>query len=163
MLRLILKENSFHFNGNNHLQTHGTAMGTKMAVSFIFMAAVEKEIISRRATKPLAWKRLHVLSWQKLTLIFFKAKIPFLTSADKKLSFLEIYIYFQFSDFPFALSPPPKAVLRFGFCAWQLWHDFCSCAFHYDYHFVGYECIFPLRDFFGWFIMICVIKNPYEK
>ena len=43
MLRLILKENSFHFNGKNYLQTHGTAMGTKMAVSFanIFMAAVE--------------------------------------------------------------------------------------------------------------------------
>ena len=32
-LRLILKENSFHFNGKN-LQTHGTAMGIKMAVSF---------------------------------------------------------------------------------------------------------------------------------
>ena len=30
MLRLILKENSFHFNGKNYLQTHGTAMGTKM-------------------------------------------------------------------------------------------------------------------------------------
>ena len=34
-------------------------MGTKMAVSFanIFMAAVETEIISRSATKPLTWKR----------------------------------------------------------------------------------------------------------
>ena len=29
MLRIILKENSFHFNGKNHLQTHGTPMGTK--------------------------------------------------------------------------------------------------------------------------------------
>ena len=59
MLRLILKEKSFHFNGNNYLQTHGTAMGTKMAVSFanIFMAVVETEIISRSATKPLQWKR----------------------------------------------------------------------------------------------------------
>ena len=59
MLRLILKENSFHFNGNNYLQTHGTAMGTKMAVSFanIFMATVEREIISRSVTKPLTWKR----------------------------------------------------------------------------------------------------------
>ena len=37
MLGLILKENSFHFNGKNYLQTHGTAMGTK-----IFMVAVEK-------------------------------------------------------------------------------------------------------------------------
>ena len=34
-------------------------MGTKMAVSFanIFMAAVETEIISRSAIKPLTWKR----------------------------------------------------------------------------------------------------------
>ena len=34
MLGLILIENSFQFNGENHLQTYGTAMGTKMAVSF---------------------------------------------------------------------------------------------------------------------------------
>ena len=33
-LRLILQENSFQFNGKNCLQTHGTAMGTKMAVAF---------------------------------------------------------------------------------------------------------------------------------
>ena len=33
MLGLILKENSFQFNGVNYLQIHGTAMGTKMAVS----------------------------------------------------------------------------------------------------------------------------------
>ena len=49
MLRLILKENSLHFNGKNYLQTHGTAMGTKLAVSFanIFMATVETEIINQ--------------------------------------------------------------------------------------------------------------------
>ena len=34
MLDLILKENSFQFNGENYLQTHGTAMGAKMAVAF---------------------------------------------------------------------------------------------------------------------------------
>ena len=34
MLSLILNESSFQFNGENYLQTHGTAMGTKMAVSF---------------------------------------------------------------------------------------------------------------------------------
>ena len=47
MLSLILKENSFQFNGKNYLQTHGTAMGTKMAVAFanIFMASIEKEIL----------------------------------------------------------------------------------------------------------------------
>ena len=32
MLRLILKENFFHFNGKYYLQNHGTAMGTKTAV-----------------------------------------------------------------------------------------------------------------------------------
>ena len=49
MLRLILQENSFHFNRRNYLQTHGTAMGTKMAVAFanIFMSAVESEIIGK--------------------------------------------------------------------------------------------------------------------
>ena len=35
MLSLILQENSFQFNGKDNLQTHGTAMGTKMAVAFI--------------------------------------------------------------------------------------------------------------------------------
>ena len=51
MLRLILKENSF--------QTHGTAMGTKMAVSFanIFMAEVETNVINQSPYKPLIWKR----------------------------------------------------------------------------------------------------------
>ena len=59
MLRLILKENSFQFCGSDYLQTHGTAMGTKMAVAFanIFMSAVETEIINKSKTKPLEWKR----------------------------------------------------------------------------------------------------------
>ena len=48
MLRLILQENSFQFNGKDFLQTHGTAMGTKTAVSFanIFMAKIETAYIS---------------------------------------------------------------------------------------------------------------------
>ena len=51
MLSLILKENSF--------QTHGTAMGTKMAVAFanIFMASIEKEILRQSVHKPLMWRR----------------------------------------------------------------------------------------------------------
>ena len=58
-LRLILQENSFQFAGKNYLQTHGTAMGTKMAVAFanIFMSKVESEILSQSALKPLVWKR----------------------------------------------------------------------------------------------------------
>ena len=59
MLCLILKENSFQFNQRHYLQTHGTAMGTKMAVAFanIFMAKIEKGIISKSIIKPLVWKR----------------------------------------------------------------------------------------------------------
>ena len=43
-LRLVLEENSFQFNGKNYLQTHRTAMGTKMVVAFanIFMGRVER-------------------------------------------------------------------------------------------------------------------------
>ncbi|XP_068716884.1 uncharacterized protein [Montipora capricornis] len=59
MLGLILNENSFQFNGDNYLQTHGTAMGTKMAVSFanIFMALIETSLIQQNDTKPRIWKR----------------------------------------------------------------------------------------------------------
>ena len=58
--RLILQENSFQsVNKRNHLQTHGTAMGTKMAVAFanVFMREIEKQILNESAHKPLAWKR----------------------------------------------------------------------------------------------------------
>ena len=59
MLSLILQENSFQFNGKDNLQTHGTAMGTKMAVAFasIFMAKIEKEILRQSTTKSIFWKR----------------------------------------------------------------------------------------------------------
>ena len=58
-LRLILQENAFQFKGKDFLQTHGTAMGTKTAVSFadIFMAKIETAIIDQQNTKPLVWKR----------------------------------------------------------------------------------------------------------
>jgi len=60
MLSLI-QETSFQFNGKDYLQTHGTAMGTKMmmAVAFanIFMAKVEIEILRQSNTKPISWKR----------------------------------------------------------------------------------------------------------
>ena len=59
MLRLILKENSFQFNGKHYLQTYGTAMGTRTAVSYanIFMAHIETAILSKRVFKSTVWKR----------------------------------------------------------------------------------------------------------
>ena len=50
MLGLILNENSFKFNGEKYLKTHGTAMRTKMALSFanILMAKIETTLIDTR-------------------------------------------------------------------------------------------------------------------
>ena len=58
-MRLILKENSFKFNDKHYLQTHGIAMGTKIAVAFavIFMAHIEKQLLANSPHKPLIWKR----------------------------------------------------------------------------------------------------------
>jgi len=39
-MRLILKENSFKFNGKHYLQTHGIAMDIKMAVAFAVITTV---------------------------------------------------------------------------------------------------------------------------
>ena len=59
MLGLVLKENSFEFKGENYLQTHGTVMGTKMAVAFanIFMAEIETNRLNQSRIKPMAWRR----------------------------------------------------------------------------------------------------------
>ena len=59
LLSLILQENPFQFNGKDYLQSHGTAMGTRMAVAFanIFMAKIEREIMRQSNTTPIFWKR----------------------------------------------------------------------------------------------------------
>ena len=59
LMRLILKENSFQFNGKHYLQTHGITMGTKMAVAFavIFVASIEKQLLAASPFKPTLRKR----------------------------------------------------------------------------------------------------------
>ena len=66
MLYLILRESSFQFCGSNYLQTHGTAMRTKMAVAFanISMARIEKQILGQSCIKPLFWKRYIVFDME---------------------------------------------------------------------------------------------------
>ena len=61
MLGLILNENSFQFNGENYLQTHGTAMGTKMAVSFANI------LINADTTKRNQAKRMETIYWRQYT------------------------------------------------------------------------------------------------
>ena len=59
MLGLILEENSFSLIEESFLQKHGTALGTKIVVSFanIFKAEIEKKLIQQSETKPKEWKR----------------------------------------------------------------------------------------------------------
>ena len=62
ILYLILTENSFQYYGIKYLQTHGTAVGKKIAVAFvkIQMARIENQILRQSCTEPvepLFWKR----------------------------------------------------------------------------------------------------------
>ena len=63
MLGLILNENSFQFNGENHLQTHGTAMGTHMAPSYanLFMDKLEREFLQTQKTTSSVVEVLYLL------------------------------------------------------------------------------------------------------
>ena len=69
LLLLILIEKTVEFNGNNYLQTHGIAMGTKIAVSFanIYMAEIETNLIQQSNTKLREWKR-YIDAWRFLPL-----------------------------------------------------------------------------------------------
>ena len=78
MLRLILKENFFHFNGKHYLQNHGTAMGTKTAVLIplpIFSWHILKQQIIEQAS-------LHHLTTEFTTETF-----------DTETAFLDTVVY----------------------------------------------------------------------
>ena len=59
LLRTVLEQNYFEFNGQMFHQVRGTAMGTKMAPAYanIFMADLEHRIIEGLTNKPRLWKR----------------------------------------------------------------------------------------------------------
>ena len=77
MLGLILTKNSFELNGNDYLQTHWVAMGTKTAVSFanIYRAEIETNLTQQSNTKPREWRRYNDFS-------------PFGTVTEKMWNFL---------------------------------------------------------------------------
>ena len=58
-MRLILEENSFKFTERHYVQTHGIAMGTKMAVAFsvMYMADLEERLLAASPFKPTVCKR----------------------------------------------------------------------------------------------------------
>ena len=49
LIRMIPPVNNFSFNDKHYLQTHGTAMGTKMAPSYanLFLAKFETDSLTR--------------------------------------------------------------------------------------------------------------------
>ena len=59
LIRIILTMNNFCFNDNHYLQTHGTAMGTKMAPSFanLFLGYFETNALNNAQFKPHTWLR----------------------------------------------------------------------------------------------------------
>ena len=58
-IRMILTMNNFSFNDKHYLQTHGTAMGTRMAPSYanLFLAKFETGALSRAPFQPFIWWR----------------------------------------------------------------------------------------------------------
>ena len=59
LLEIVLKNNSFQFNGKSYIQLQGTAMGTKLAPAYanIFMGKLEQTILSSAPLKPSYYKR----------------------------------------------------------------------------------------------------------
>ena len=57
MLKLVLKNNNFTFDGNHYLQINGTAMRTKMAHFYasIFMGDIEERLLLSSLKQPLSW------------------------------------------------------------------------------------------------------------
>ena len=59
LIRMILTNNTFTFNGQHYRQINGTAMGTKMAPSYanLFMGKFEKDALAAASHSPLIWWR----------------------------------------------------------------------------------------------------------
>ena len=54
LIRMILAMNSFEFNNTFYIQTHGTAMGTRMAPSYanLFLAKFETDALTHAPHQP---------------------------------------------------------------------------------------------------------------
>ena len=58
-MRMILTMNNFSFNGENYVQIHGTAMGTRMAPLYAnqLMGCLEEDALEGGAEKLTVWWR----------------------------------------------------------------------------------------------------------
>ena len=89
MLRINLKENSFQFNGKHYLQTHGTAMGTKTAVSFakVTETVFLDTVVYRQGTRFNEKCILDLKTFQKKRKLFSTHISPLLTRQVLKKDF----------------------------------------------------------------------------
>lgn len=62
LMRIVLTKNYFEFNSKMYHQTHGTAMGTKMAPSYanLFMAELEADMIAQLPQEPILRHPTHL-------------------------------------------------------------------------------------------------------
>ena len=58
-MRMILTMNNFEFDNNYYIQSHGTAMGTRMAPAYanLFMGDLERKLLAQSPLKPFIWWR----------------------------------------------------------------------------------------------------------
>ena len=112
MFEFVLKHNYFTFNDKFYLQTHGTAMGTKMAPNYanIFMTKIENHILQNAPhnRKPLLWKRFIddiflIWPYDLQSLLHFKQYINTIhntikfemTHSQTSVNFLDTTIHFN--------------------------------------------------------------------
>ena len=59
LLEIVLKNNTFEFNGKQYIQLQGTTMGTKSALAYanIFMGKLEQTVLSSAPLQPSYYKR----------------------------------------------------------------------------------------------------------
>lgn len=108
LLEIVLKNNTFEFDGKCFIQLQGTAMGTKLAPAYanIFMGKLEQTILSSAPLKPSYYKRYIddiLILWPHpekelnkfiSSLNSFHPSIKFTSEFNsQKITFLDINIY----------------------------------------------------------------------
>ena len=122
---MILGMNNFSFNGQHFLQTHGTAMGTRMAPSYanLFMGNFEQLAIENAPLKPFVWWRYIddiFMIWTEgednlKTFINYLNSIhptikfthEYSNSSNQSLPFLDVQVHLNYNQIQTDLQPKP--------------------------------------------------------
>ena len=127
---MILGMNNFSFNGQHFLQTHATAMDTRMAPSYanLFVGNFEQLAIENAPLKPFVW-------WRYIDDIFIiwtegehnlKTFIDYLNSIHPTIKFTHEYSNSSNQSLPFLdvhLKVIPEFCIAHSYCARFLRHQ----------------------------------------